>query len=533
MQSQQHAWHSACKARNAYNPVLALRAAFRTSARSLHDDDNSSPFPWEIGWLPNNRKDESDNSVIKEETESPVRRVITVGDTRRFATHDSWKTHMAKIREESLKIGAAGDKPGSLLSERVKRFMDYKPAIVNMDRRSSLPQMPEPWLGKDVFLEHGKVSPASRFSSDISRFSAWLAPTPSEQRARTAVVQETMELIENALPYTTRAELFGSETNGLALPLSDLDFRIWNPEDPGLPPSRLVGRLRKLCTVMHASDSWRLVSVRAGPYPILNAQHKESGIDLQIVASHDSKPQEEIVRKYIHEIPCLKDVYNVIRTALSMRGLLEVFSGGLGSYGTFIMVLAALQREVNYKDASAQQAVQSLPSRKLMAFLDFYCELDMHKYGVAVHPRTLFKKHEASAALKAYSSLAKIREDPVRAGQWDICVKRPAQPYLLCLQDPANPHNDLGKKGHAIKHIIATFDDINKTINQKYVESLDTRRRKPNLLPILVGRCHQTYYERRRMLEEYGTKVSAASPSQESQSSTMQTSAPPPRTYIA
>ena len=48
----------------------------------------------------------------------------------------------------------------------------------------------------------------------------------------------------------------------------------------------------------------------------------------------------------------------------------------------------------------------------------------------------------------------------------------PRKPYLLCLQDPANNLNDLGKNAYAIKHIQATFCKVKQRI-QTYLEHED------------------------------------------------------------
>jgi hypothetical protein len=85
--------------------------------------------------------------------------------------------------------------------------------------------------------------------------------------------------------------------------------------------------------------------------------------------------------------------------------------------------------------------------------------------------------------------------DPILRGQRQIAKLNKAQPYLLCLQDPANPLNDLGAKAFAIKHIQAVFrrakSNLEKQI-QAFEASPPSRARKDRwrrmaLLDTLVG----------------------------------------------
>lgn len=77
------------------------------------------------------------------------------------------------------------------------------------------------------------------------------------------------------------------------------------------------------------------------------------------------------------------------------------------------------------------------------------------------------------------------------------------QPYLLCLQDPADPLNDLGRKGFGIKHIKETIRALELT-TRKRVESNEAG----SILAPLVGGSYALYQARRVKLEEYGHEIS-------------------------
>ncbi|KAK6432477.1 hypothetical protein LTR95_011356, partial [Oleoguttula sp. CCFEE 5521] len=86
-------------------------------------------------------------------------------------------------------------------------------------------------------------------------------------------------------------------------------------------------------------------------------------------------------------------------------------------------------------------------------------------------------------------------------------------PYLLCLEDPAKPDNDLGARVTAIRHILATIQALHGDLKAS-MEDYDAARTQGqslegevSLLLPLVGRCHEVYAERRAKLVAYEAKT--------------------------
>ena len=73
---------------------------------------------------------------------------------------------------------------------------------------------------------------------------------------------------------------------------------------------------------------------------------------------------------------------------------------------------------------------------------------------------------------------------------------------MLCLRDPADETNDLGRKGIAIKHVQATFAHLHRTLAQDV--KANTR---VSLLTPLVGTSYMLNLGRRKKLEDYGVRV--------------------------
>jgi non-canonical poly(A) RNA polymerase PAPD5/7 len=74
---------------------------------------------------------------------------------------------------------------------------------------------------------------------------------------------------------------------------------------------------------------------------------------------------------------------------------------------------------------------------------------------------------------------------------------------MLCLRDPADPTNDLGRKAVAIKHVQQTLKVLYYTLDRDV--RMNTRT---SLLSTLIGPSYMLYQARRHKLAEYGKWLS-------------------------
>lgn len=230
------------------------------------------------------------------------------------------------------------------------------------------------------------------FESEVDAFAKWMEPTPGEEAARAAVFKNVLSLIQKIAPQI-QSEKFGSQATGLAMPMSDVDIRLY-PKDFDLHlnrnPDLNTNEAKKFLRSMHAvhkvlkdHKDFTLVMFLYGRYPLISATHAPSGLTVQLVATPDTSPSRDCMKAYLGEYPTLKPLYMVIKTMLDMRGLTDVWYGGLGSYSIFMMVVASLKHKSKPSDTISKQ---------LLDFMDFFSSLDTHKYCVGVEPAQLFKK---------------------------------------------------------------------------------------------------------------------------------------------
>lgn len=355
-------------------------------------------------------------------------------------------------------------------------------------------------------------------------------PNEAERAAREAAVADVKDVISRVVP-DCGLEIFGSERTGLSIATSDLDLRLFPPPDQRnehdtahMPPTRrvradMLQNMFHLLQVFKEAPEYVFVFFRHGRYPLINMIHEKTGVEIQIVCSKDTTNQRNMMTGYLTEFPALKDLFILVKVLFDIRGLADVFGGGMSSYGVFMMVVAALkiqrQRGGIVKGDDAADCLQH--------FLQFWSELDTIKYGVKIEPPEVFEKRVPDPPPVQQSSSRR-----------PIGTVDPRRPYLLCLIDPADSLNDLGRKCSCIKHILATLRFLNfrLTTDMASLDALtlqassphfkdqldllrgryriDAKTHRPihmgytSLLFPMVGASHYTYLDMRKKMEAFG-----------------------------
>lgn len=271
---------------------------------------------------------------------------------------------------------------------------------------------------------------------EISRFWNYIRPTKAEMAARDAVIRQTQKIIQES-SSDVKTEIFGSQRTGLVLATSDLDLRIFNEHQDGTTDPEKAPRyryrkealklLRGLCQVFLTNRDYVLCHLRHARYPLISMQHNGSGLDVQIVCANDTSHSRNVMQKYLSKHKDLAILFSVLKIMLDIRGLSDVFRGGIGSYSLFMMVVASLELwgqpmhwnghgdplRVRPKYGSYDKS--SLGS-KLLHFLEFYATFDSKWNAIAVQPPKVYRKilmDEKVTKLIGYN----MEKDPVGLGR--------------------------------------------------------------------------------------------------------------------
>ena len=434
-----------------------------------------------------------------------------------ISSEDDWKTQMDILRRTRGIVYNRGNK---ILGDndfkmlvKFRTIMEYvgniaPPVFVRVPKASL-----EPWAANSKsenlpvtqgFVVAMRVSfvrmlTLSRLDTEIETFMDWVEPTETEQLAREAVFDTTMGLIRDNLPNLSAVRV-GSQVTGLAMPTSDADIRLYHPDWPHKPDvdfetcrAEVFKGMDVMFDAFNSHPAYIATERKGGQYPIVETTHKETGLTVQIVCGPSSKHSQQLVKQSLADHPHLKTLFTIVKTALDMRGLSSVYSGGLGSYAIFNMVLAALNL---YRIEHPDPTTPATPATLLLYILDFYGNrYNPYAFGISASPFEFFRKRRKATETE---SKAATSDEALRLRH---AIAKPVylEHYLLCLQDPADGGNDLGRKSFAFKHVQATMRYMH--------EYLNNHMRDKHILCVLrgvVGRCDYVYDDRRTRLELFG-----------------------------
>ena len=292
--------------------------------------------------------------------------------------------------------------------------------------------------------------------------------SPQEEAASQLVISDVNAVARNE-PEIKPLTLLGSRSTGLATPTSDFDFTFTLPTFlPGgwiIPSSEAgaghdsrsdaVKALNKLDRHFRSSNKFTNANfVRHARVPIIRSTHIATGLHVQFQTMAPYLAAQQYTVAYLSEFPSLRPLYIILRYCLEVRNLTTVFEGGLGSYSILMMIVTAM------KHSSGKFASDDLVGH-LLHVLEFYGKADLYKVGFSANPARVFEKQKERWTLE--ERMARTTDSQL-SGIDKMQKVSPRKPYLLCLQDPANDSNDLGKNAYAIKHIQATFSKARESI---------------------------------------------------------------------
>ncbi|KAF3442102.1 hypothetical protein FNV43_RR16018 [Rhamnella rubrinervis] len=328
---------------------------------------------------------------------------------------------------------------------------DTEPVLVSpAPSREADPRTPareaEPRLEGGWFHGNNKFkSPMLQLHKEIVDFCEFLSPTREEQDARNEAFKCVCDVIKYIWP-NCKVEVFGSFETGLYLPSSDIDVVILGS---GIPSPQLG--LQALSRALSQRGIARKIQVIAkARVPIIKFVEKRSGVSFDISFDIDSGPKAaDFIKDAVFKWPPLRPLCLILKVFLQQRELNEVFSGGLGSYALLTMLMAMLQ---SLRDCQASQ--EKNLGVLLVHFFDFYGhKLNTTYVGISCNGRgTFFSKKSRG-------------------------FTNNARPFLIAIEDPQAPENDVGKNSFNYFQIRSAFAVAYKTLtNPKIISSLGPNR---------------------------------------------------------
>ena len=325
-----------------------------------------------------------------------------------------------------------------------------------------------PWL---PYMHYEGESPNDKLSLEILAFEAYMKATPAEDIASEVLYADIKKALKNPVENKCLVKLLGSRSTGLATPQSDFDvsasfglYRDYNAGVRALDGDLVRRRNMKLLNLVEkrlgrSKSFYPPIAIRARR-PLVCAKHIATGLEVQVQGPLEYDVRKEFVEIYLQEFASLRPLYICIRHCLILRDLATYSKGGLGSYALLMMIVTALKRsQVDHANLTLAD--------QLLYVLDFWGSSDTYEKFYTVDPPRVFEKSHRHSTNAWKSEEVVGRDDPQSLGLASVQTLYPQRPYLLCLQDPADYVNDLGKNTFTIKHIQQTFRELRYQILQK------------------------------------------------------------------
>lgn len=347
---------------------------------------------------------------------------------------------------------------------------------------------------KDLFDPVSLNGMQSRLSNDILSF---MSSTNIQLRNLRLYRQKAIDRISrlvNAVWPRAQVKLYGSHVTGLCLPFSDLDFVVCLPAVHKNAPAQTAGALEgrnainetshKLLARKLKSESWidprSLKLIERTAVPVIKVATKDTRArTLQLDISFDGPGHHglaaiDMVNEMLQELPMARPLILILKHFLNDRGLLTAFTGGLSSYGLFLLVSRYLQeQQSSFGDAGSL----------LMGFLDFYGNhFDPRTTGVSVKHRMYFPRpnlarmqsnhmwnQQAFAQIQRRNSFSDREfhgQHPAAVAADQIHPEHGMSYNLdpLLIEDPLSTGNNVGRNAFRIFQIQRAFSDAHRAL---------------------------------------------------------------------
>ncbi|XP_042416340.1 terminal nucleotidyltransferase 4B-like [Zingiber officinale] len=286
-----------------------------------------------------------------------------------------------------------------------------------------------------VGADHGRVSelacfragcrfksPMLQLHKEILDFCDFISPTPEEQASRSAAAQCISDIIKNIWPHC-RVEIFGSFRTGLYLPTSDIDVVVLDSEVK-TPQIGLYALARALS---QRSVAKKVQVIAKARIPIIKFMEKKSGVAFDISFDVDNGPKAaDYMKDAVQKLPPLRPLCLVLKVFLQQRELNEVYSGGIGSYALLVMLIVYLQMHWSGLDSHSSRChMEDNLGILLVGFFEFFGrKLNTSNVGISCNSKRVFFSKTDKGFFNSERS------------------------YLLSIEDPQAPDNDLAKNSY-------------------------------------------------------------------------------------
>lgn len=290
----------------------------------------------------------------------------------------------------------------------------------------------------------------------------------------------------------TDLRVFGSFAAELYLPTSDIDLVVISTSFAKLGMPRYsernaLYRLKQALLHSNITKPGSLVVIANAKVPIIKFVDRETDIHIDISFENSSGlVANETFTKWKTQYPAMPILLTVIKQFLAMRGLNEVYLGGLGSFSVTCLIVSMLQMHPGV--VSGGMDPRKHLGIMLLEFLELYGKnFNTETLGICVDSRkpSYFRKNDVFPIIQRGAT--------------------PPQTDLLCIQDPNNTENDISRSSYHIKMILTLWAEaLDDLVGQmKKFETLQfVDRQGRSLLGVILGGNYGKIEEQRWLMRK-------------------------------
>ena len=181
---------------------------------------------------------------------------------------------------------------------------------------------------------------SSRLHRDLVHLASIATPDAPAMDRRCDALARVVEVVREAYP-AARLDVFGSSSTDLTLPSSDVDLvaSLAGARSAKKPLRRLEAALK------HTGGFRDLTLVLGAKVPLLKFVHQASRLSFDLCTnSTNGVENSAFIRRHLEGYPALRPLVLALKCTLQQAGLHDTFTGGIGSFLLFLMVLRVLQR---------------------------------------------------------------------------------------------------------------------------------------------------------------------------------------------
>ncbi|XP_026150235.1 terminal nucleotidyltransferase 4A-like isoform X2 [Mastacembelus armatus] len=263
---------------------------------------------------------------------------------------------------------------------------------------------------------------------EIMDFFNFMSPRPEEEAMRRDVVNRIESVIKDLWP-TARVEIFGSFSTGLYLPTSDIDLVVFGKWDH--PP---LQELEQALKKHNVAGPYLIKVLDKATVPIIKLTDYETGVKVDISFNVETAVKAaQFIKSYLKKYTVLPPLIFVLKQFLLQRDLNEVFTGGISSYSLILMAISFLQLHPRIDTRRANINLGIL----LIEFFELYGR-DFN------YMKTSIRVKNGGAYM--------FKEEMLTA------MGNGNRPSMLCIEDPVQPGNDVGRSSYGILQVKQVFD---------------------------------------------------------------------------